>query len=163
MKSVWLVGLNAFLCLISWGHVRLTVSRMRIQIVIIAFDVEITRSWYRLESRLYGIMLVDWMDLGAHIWHPSQILQERMTSWDRDHRTHSLIFDHYYLKIPYEVFGVVILNGSWNSVCEKRFSDTSSQIYLKHEIKAISFTLYAGIQSTERELKSLRLFWFWCD
>ena len=62
-------------------------------------------SLYRLDLRLNGTTLIEWMDLGMHIWHPPQILQERMTSspswqrreraWDRYHQMHSLIFDYY--------------------------------------------------------------------
>ena len=46
------------------------------------------------------------MELGARIWDPPQISQlgaddiitnlaKEKEAWDRDHRTHSLIFDYY--------------------------------------------------------------------
>ena len=56
-----------------------------------------------------------WMDLGTHIWHPPHIFfcrgrrhRKEERAWDRDHRTHSLIFDYYWLNnnsVPMAVLG----------------------------------------------------------
>ena len=91
-------------CKIRFRQISFLVKVPAVKTDKIAFGVERTHSWYRLESRLYGTTLIEWMDLGTRIWHPPQILQVWMTSsptWQRRERldrTHSLIFDYYLLQ-----------------------------------------------------------------